>query len=127
VRAAIGCYLKRKRRLSERVNPEGRALGKQTSAIVAYCACCVRDRRIYGANIRIVPGRPARPCKTASVRPPSWGRTFGQRKNPPVRAGKTIDKIADPAAHPEERAERRRRLTKGPEEFREVRVDRPKI
>jgi hypothetical protein len=37
-----------------------------------------------------------------------------------------IDKIADPAAHPEERAERRRRLTKGPEEFREVRVDRPK-
>jgi hypothetical protein len=41
-------------------------------------------------------------------------------------AAKTIDKIADPAAHPEERAERRRRLTKGPEEFREVRVDRPK-
>jgi hypothetical protein len=41
-------------------------------------------------------------------------------------ATKTIDKIADPAAHPEERAERRRRLTKGPEEFREVRVDRPK-
>src|ERR1700722_4768161 len=37
-----------------------------------------------------------------------------------------IDKIADPAAHPEERAERRRRLTKGPEEFREVRVDRPR-
>jgi hypothetical protein len=34
--------------------------------------------------------------------------------------------IADPAARPEERAERQRRLTKGPEEFREVRVDRPK-
>jgi hypothetical protein len=41
-------------------------------------------------------------------------------------AAKEIDKIADPAAHPEERAERKRRLTKGPEEFREVRVDRPK-
>jgi hypothetical protein len=40
-------------------------------------------------------------------------------------AAKTIDKIADPAAHPEEQAQRRRRLTKGPEEFREVRVDRP--
>ena len=40
-------------------------------------------------------------------------------------AAKTIDKIADPAAPPEERAQRRRRLTKGPEEFREVRVDRP--
>ena len=41
-------------------------------------------------------------------------------------AAKAIDKIADPAARPEERAERQRRLTKGPEEFREVRVDRPK-
>jgi hypothetical protein len=41
-------------------------------------------------------------------------------------AGQAIDKIGDPAAHPEERAHRRRRLTKGPEEFREVRVDRPK-
>jgi hypothetical protein len=40
-------------------------------------------------------------------------------------AGQTIDKIVDPAAPPEERAQRRRRLTKGPEEFREVRVDRP--
>jgi len=41
-------------------------------------------------------------------------------------AAKAIDKIGDPAAHPEERAQRRRRLTKGPEEFQEVRVDRPK-
>jgi hypothetical protein len=41
-------------------------------------------------------------------------------------AAKAIDKIADPVAHPEERAERRRRLTKGPAEFREVRVDRLK-
>jgi hypothetical protein len=41
-------------------------------------------------------------------------------------AAKAIDKIADPAVPPEERAQRQRRLTKGPEEFREVRVDRPK-
>ena len=41
-------------------------------------------------------------------------------------AAEAIDKIGDPAAHPEERAQRRRRLTKGPEEFRKVRVDRPK-
>jgi hypothetical protein len=41
-------------------------------------------------------------------------------------AAKAIDKIADPSAPPEERAQRGRRLTKGPEEFREVRVDRPK-
>jgi hypothetical protein len=37
-----------------------------------------------------------------------------------------IEKMGDPAASPEERAQRRRRLTKGPEEFREVRVDLPK-
>lgn len=39
---------------------------------------------------------------------------------------KTIEDFADPAALPAERAQRRRRLTKGPMEFREVRVDRPK-
>jgi hypothetical protein len=37
-----------------------------------------------------------------------------------------IDQMSDAAAPPEERAQRRRRLTKGPEEFRELRVDRPK-
>jgi hypothetical protein len=41
-------------------------------------------------------------------------------------AAKAIDKMGDPAANPEERAQRRRRLTKGPEEFREVRVGRAK-
>jgi hypothetical protein len=41
-------------------------------------------------------------------------------------AAKAIDKMGDPAADPEERAQRRRRLTKGPEEFREVHVDRAK-
>jgi hypothetical protein len=37
-----------------------------------------------------------------------------------------IEKIIDPSAPPEERAQRRRRLTKGPSEFREDRVDLPK-
>jgi hypothetical protein len=41
-------------------------------------------------------------------------------------ASKAIAKIGDPAAPAEERAQRQRGLTKGPEEFREVRVDRPK-
>jgi hypothetical protein len=42
-------------------------------------------------------------------------------------AAEAIDQMIDPAASTEERDERRRRLTKGPEEFREVRVDRPKV
>jgi hypothetical protein len=41
-------------------------------------------------------------------------------------AAKAIDEMIDPSAPPEERAQRRSRLTKGPEEFREARVDRPK-
>ena len=41
-------------------------------------------------------------------------------------ATKAIEKMIDPSAPPEERAQRRRRLTKGPSEFREDRVDLPK-
>jgi hypothetical protein len=42
-------------------------------------------------------------------------------------AAEVIDKMADPAADPDERAQRRQRLTKGPPEFREDRVDLPKV
>ena len=41
-------------------------------------------------------------------------------------AAKTIDQLVDPAAPAEEKAIRKRKLLKGPEEFREVRVDRVK-
>src|SRR3954454_11993363 len=37
-----------------------------------------------------------------------------------------IDKMSDGTAHPEEQAQRRQRLTKGPLEFREGRIDQPK-
>jgi hypothetical protein len=41
-------------------------------------------------------------------------------------AAEAIDKMHDPAASAEERDQRRHRLTKGPPEFREHRVDLPK-
>ena len=41
-------------------------------------------------------------------------------------ASQTIERKLDPKMPEEERAQRRRRLTKGPPEFRDVRVDRPK-
>jgi hypothetical protein len=41
-------------------------------------------------------------------------------------AATQIEKMIDPTTPAQERAKRRRRLTKGPEEFREMRVDRPK-
>ena len=50
----------------------------------------------------------------------------GRRLRAQELATKAIEKIIDPSAPPEERAQRRRRLTKGPLEFREDRVDLPK-
>jgi hypothetical protein len=50
----------------------------------------------------------------------------GRRLRAQELAAKAIERIIDPAAPPEERAQRRRRLTKGPLEFREDRVDLPK-
>ena len=40
-------------------------------------------------------------------------------------AGNQLDELADASASAEERATRKRRLLKGPEEFQSVRVDRP--
>jgi hypothetical protein len=41
-------------------------------------------------------------------------------------AGKQLDQMADKSAPAEEQASRKRNLLKGPEEFRDVRIDRPK-
>jgi hypothetical protein len=51
----------------------------------------------------------------------------GRRLRAQELATKAIEKIIDPSAPPEEQAQRRRRLTKGPTEFREARVDQPKL
>ena len=40
-------------------------------------------------------------------------------------AAKAIEKISDPSASQEERTQRRRRITRGPQEFRDDRVDLP--
>lgn len=41
-------------------------------------------------------------------------------------AEKTIERVVDPSIPPEEKVVRRRRLVKGPSEFREDRVDQPR-
>jgi hypothetical protein len=53
-------------------------------------------------------------------------RRPGRRLRAQELATQAIEKMIDPAAPPEERAQRQRRLTKGPTEFREDRVDLPK-
>src|ERR1700730_2377115 len=50
----------------------------------------------------------------------------GRRLRAQELATEAIEKMIDPAAPPEERAQRKHRLTKGPSEFREDRVDLPK-
>jgi hypothetical protein len=50
----------------------------------------------------------------------------GQKVRAREMAGKAIDKMTDTTAAPDDQAARKKRLLKGPEEFRAVRVDRPK-
>ena len=54
------------------------------------------------------------------------GSNAGRKLRAQELATTAIEKIVNPSAPPEEQAQRRHRLLKGPEEFREARVDRPK-
>ena len=65
-------------------------------------------------------------AETIDSLPPKPIAKPGRRSRAQELARDAIDKMIDPAASPEERAQRRRRLTKGPTEFREARVDQPK-
>lgn len=51
---------------------------------------------------------------------------LGRRTRAKELAKVAIEQMGDPTASPEERDQRRRRLTKGPLEFREDRLDLPK-
>jgi hypothetical protein len=53
------------------------------------------------------------------VSPPAASRKPGRATRVAELAAKTTEGMIDPAASPEERVQRRRRLTKGPPEFRE--------
>jgi hypothetical protein len=49
----------------------------------------------------------------------------GRSERASAAAGKQLDQLADKSASAEEQATRKRRLLKGPEEFQNVRIDRP--
>ncbi len=57
---------------------------------------------------------------------PSGPAKAGSRRKAAEMAGQAIDRLGDQAATVEERAQRKRRLIKGPREFRDVRDDQPK-
>jgi hypothetical protein len=57
---------------------------------------------------------------------PSAPAKVGSRRKAADLAGQAIDSLGDQTATVEERAHRKRRLIKGPREFRDVRGDQPK-
>jgi hypothetical protein len=50
----------------------------------------------------------------------------GQKLRAREMAANAIDRMTDVTARADDQASRKRRLLKGPEEFREARIDRPK-
>jgi hypothetical protein len=58
--------------------------------------------------------------------PPAKSVKAGSRRKAAEMAGRAIDQLGDQTATVEERAQRKRRLIKGPREFRDVRGDQPK-
>jgi hypothetical protein len=50
----------------------------------------------------------------------------GSRRKAADMAGREVDQLGDQAVTDEERARRKRRLVKGPSEFRDIRGDQPK-
>lgn len=91
------------------VKTKARPTGRLRAALVADLAAEAID------SLGMTAKSPARHISTP-------GRKLRARE----LATKVIEKMIDPAAPPEERAQRRRRLTKGPSEFREDRLDLPK-
>jgi hypothetical protein len=70
-------------------------------------------RRLVGLGLEYLPPARQRSKKKAAAKASEM-------------AGSMIDWLSDRSAPPAERAKRKRRLVKGPEEFREIRGDLPK-
>jgi hypothetical protein len=92
---------------------------------------------IRASIVRWAESQPDKPSLSEAIRRLVEIGLAGRGKSPARRseknaakakelAGKTIDGLADIAAPAEEQATRKRRLLKGPEEFRDVRIDRTK-
>ncbi len=94
------------------------------------------DPVIRAAIVRWAENQPDHPSLSAAIRrlvelgltvkmkgrPTSEGQKLRARE----MAGKAIDHMTDTTASADDQASRKRRLLKGPEEFREVRIDRGK-
>jgi len=94
------------------------------------------DPVIRASIVRWAENQPDMPSLSESIRRlvelgltvKSKGRRPGEGQKLRARemAGKAIDDMIDPTVHADDQASRKRRLLKGPEEFRAARMDRPK-
>jgi hypothetical protein len=81
-------------------------------------------RRLVELGLTVTPK--ASPSERLSAARSSASSAKGQKLRAREMAGKAIDRMTDTAAHPNDQADRKRRLLKGPEEIRAARVDRPR-
>ena len=70
--------------------------------------------------------RPLVELRLKAEKPVKAARSTPNKVRAAELSAKAIEKMIDPSAPSEERAQRRRRLTNGPTEFRHDRVDLPK-
>jgi hypothetical protein len=94
------------------------------------------DAITRAAIVRWAENQPDRPTLPEAIRQLvniGLSATTPLKQTSIARAGKAntmaaneLDRLADPSATADEQANRKHRLLQGPEEFRQVRVDRPK-
>ena len=110
-------------------NVRDQAVPRPAAIRLALSACPMSLSR--GLSLGCPSARRARPLRLVELgltvkTPARRASKLGRKLRAQELATKTIEKIIDPSAPPAERAQRRRRLNKGPSEFREDRVDLPK-
>ena len=81
-------------------------------------------RRLVELGLTVTPK--ASPSERLDAARVSASASKGQKLRAREMAGNEIDRMADATAHPDDQASRKHRLLKGPEEFRQARIDRPK-
>jgi hypothetical protein len=104
------------------------ATGKDPQVVVRMPAALIAEVDAWAATNDAIRSEAVRRLVelglTVKARPKQDSRARAERAK--EMAAETINDLADPHASTEEKANRKRRLLKGPEEFRGVRVDRAK-
>jgi hypothetical protein len=108
-----------------------KAVGRRSDPLMGFRA----DATTRAAIVKWAESQPGKPTLSEAIRQlVELGLSARSRSKQTLRtrankanamAANQLDKLADPSASAEEQASRKRRLLTGPEEFREVRVDRP--